>query len=252
VEFRRPRQRAWPGKWLERVQVWRGPGGGALLWRAQRRRAGTAETRGGGRWEPCSGEPAARLGQQVRREATRNPREGRNNQRWWSKRPVHRFTVTPGGGGNGGSAVQCPLARRTVRRLYRQAPWRLRVFLHTKTKSGAVQSRYGQVTRPRRAWTPASTVAWPQVMRCSGNTRRAWVGKAVQCMQVGGVHVAWTGGPRPVPAGRGTAAGRGAVRGTTRDVARVGTNAWHRRTVPLDLTWFKCVLLQIFQQKWAE
>jgi hypothetical protein len=52
----------------------------------------------------------------------------------------------------------------------------------------------------------------------------------------------------PGPAGRGTAAGRGAVR----DVARVGANTWRQRTVPLDLTWFKCVLLQIFQQKWAE
>jgi hypothetical protein len=38
-------------------------------------------------------------------------------------------------GGNGGSAVWRSLARRTVRRLYRQAPRRLSVFLHTKARA---------------------------------------------------------------------------------------------------------------------
>jgi hypothetical protein len=65
VKFRQPRRRARPGKWLGRVQGLSGPGGGALLWRTQRRRADTAETRGGGRWELCSGEPAALAGQQA-------------------------------------------------------------------------------------------------------------------------------------------------------------------------------------------
>jgi hypothetical protein len=41
------------------------------------------------------------------------------------------FTVSTNGG-NGGSAVRCSLARRTMRRLYRQALRRLSVFLHTK------------------------------------------------------------------------------------------------------------------------
>jgi hypothetical protein len=110
-----------------------------------------------------------------------------------------------------------------------------------RRRLGQYKSRYGQVTRPRRAWAPASTAARPLVGRRGGSTQRARVGKAGRCSQVVGVHGARTGGPRPVPAGRGTAAGQGAVRGTTRDVARVSANAWRRRTVPLDLTWFKCV-----------
>jgi hypothetical protein len=47
------------------------------------------------------------------------------------------FTVNTNGG-NGGSAVRRPLARGTVRCLYRQAPRRLRVFLHTKAMDEVV------------------------------------------------------------------------------------------------------------------
>jgi hypothetical protein len=52
------------------------------------------------------------------------------------------FTVNTNGG-NGGSAVRRPLARGTVRCLYRQAPRRLRVFLYTKAMGEEVQRGVG-------------------------------------------------------------------------------------------------------------
>jgi hypothetical protein len=55
------------GPGVERVQ-W-----GCSFAATQRRWAGTAETRGGGRWELCSGEPAARAGQQASAGATGVP-----------------------------------------------------------------------------------------------------------------------------------------------------------------------------------
>jgi hypothetical protein len=58
---------------------------GALLRRAQRRRAGTAETHGGGHWELCSGEPAARAGQQASVVAIGGPSGGRSSTCWWRK-----------------------------------------------------------------------------------------------------------------------------------------------------------------------
>jgi hypothetical protein len=74
------------------------------------------------------------------------------------------FTVSTNGG-NGGSPVRRPLTRRTVRRLYRQAPRRLRVFLHTKAMGEVVQARRGAVTPRRRARASARTAARPMVGR---------------------------------------------------------------------------------------
>jgi hypothetical protein len=103
VEFRRPRRRARPGKWLGRVQGLRGPGGGALLRRMQRRRVGTAETRGGGRWELCSGELAARAGQQASAGAIGGPSGGRSSTCGRCKRPERGARCAPSMAGRGGS-----------------------------------------------------------------------------------------------------------------------------------------------------
>jgi hypothetical protein len=85
VEFRRPRRRARPGKWLGRVQGLRGPGGGALSRRTQRRRAGMVETRGGGCWELRSAEPAALAGQQASVVDIGGPSASRSSTCWRRK-----------------------------------------------------------------------------------------------------------------------------------------------------------------------
>jgi hypothetical protein len=94
------------------------------------------------------------------------------------------------------------------------------------------------------------TAARPEVERRGGDTWRAWACGAGQCGASGRGHSARTGGSRPVSA-CDTVAGRCATCGTTRDVARVGANGWCRRPAAIDLALFNCVLLQIFQQKWA-
>jgi hypothetical protein len=69
------------------------------------------------------------------------------------------FTVNTNGG-NGGPAVRRSLARRTVRRLYRQAPRRLRVFLHTKAM-GEVVRVFLHTKAPERR-TDRRTKGWPR------------------------------------------------------------------------------------------
>jgi hypothetical protein len=73
----------------------RGLGLGTHLRQRQGRRPGAAETGGGGRWELCSGEPAARAGQQASVEAFVEQEEDRSCTVGRCKRPEHRFTVTP-------------------------------------------------------------------------------------------------------------------------------------------------------------
>jgi hypothetical protein len=63
-------------------------------------------------------------------------------------------------GGNGGPAVRRPLARRTVRRLYRQAPRQLRVFLHTKAM-GEVVRVFLHTKAPERRMD-RRTKGWPR------------------------------------------------------------------------------------------
>jgi hypothetical protein len=56
---------------------------------------GTAKTGGGGCGELCSGEPAARVGQQASVGAFVEQEEDRSGTVDRCKRPEHRFTVTP-------------------------------------------------------------------------------------------------------------------------------------------------------------
>jgi RNase P protein component len=177
VEFRRPRRRAWPGKRLGRVQGLRGNGLGAYSRRRDGRRPGTVGADGSGRGRNHSDELAARADQQANWEATRDPRAvGARRVGGASDRRVE-FTVSTNGG-YGGSAVRRSLARRTVRRLYRQAPRRLSVFLHTKAMGEVVQAWSGEVTRRRRAQASTSTAARPLVGRRSVDARCVRIGQA--------------------------------------------------------------------------
>jgi hypothetical protein len=109
------------------------------------------------------------------------------------------FTVSTNGG-NGGSVVRRSVARRTVRRLYRQAPRRLSVFLHTKartrqykrgvggdaaaTRAGA--GRYGGAATGRaarhghavRAYWATRAVAWRFSERRTDRRTKDWPRRA--------------------------------------------------------------------------
>jgi hypothetical protein len=88
--FRRPRQRARPGKWLGMVQELRENGLGAYSRRGDGRRSGTAGADGGGCGRNHIGELAARAEQQAHGEATRDPREGKIKTHWRCKQPEGR------------------------------------------------------------------------------------------------------------------------------------------------------------------
>jgi hypothetical protein len=60
------------------------------LRRTQRRRASTAETSGGCRWELCSGEPAARAGQQASEGAIWGPSGDSRSTCWRCQQPEGR------------------------------------------------------------------------------------------------------------------------------------------------------------------
>jgi hypothetical protein len=95
------------------------------------------------------------------------------------------------------------------------------------------------------------TAARPEVRRRGGDAWRARKGGAGRCGTSGNGHSARAGRPRPVSA-CGTAAVQCATRDTARNVARVGANAWRWRPAAFDMSLFNYVLLQMFQQKWAE
>jgi hypothetical protein len=71
---------------------------------------GTADAGGGGRWRPCSGEPAAWPGQQASVGAPVGPREGIGSTVLAATRPEHRVLCGTRGGGNGGLVALCSLA----------------------------------------------------------------------------------------------------------------------------------------------
>jgi hypothetical protein len=98
------------------------------------------------------------------------------------------------------------------------------------------------VTRRRCARVPACTAARPLV-GWRGGKHAASAGRGSRAVRASGRGP--RRGDRRTEAGLDVRydGGSGVVRGTARDVARVGANAWRRHPVAIDLARFNCVLL---------
>jgi hypothetical protein len=125
---------------------------GDLLRRTHCRQAGTAETRGGGRWELCFGEPAAWAGQQASVGAIGGPSGGRSSTCWRCQQPEGRARRVSSPAGRQLCCGSAPVREGTRRPgLYSQARRRRR-FASVQSLQGRDMGEDGQRrARGRRA-----------------------------------------------------------------------------------------------------